>query len=81
MKRCKLSEPHVANSLIHNSNFSVNRRRRIGGVAITNNSWIPHGNPHLQLNFMLTCCFTFLLIKSDFSYPKYQSHKYFHLLK
>jgi len=29
---------HGANSFIHNFNFSVNRRRRIGGVATTSSS-------------------------------------------
>jgi len=37
---------HGANSFIHNFNFSVNRRRRIGGVATTSSSPNKRWNPH-----------------------------------
>ncbi len=36
IKSDELSKPHRANSLIHNFKFSVNRQRRIGGVATKN---------------------------------------------
>jgi len=42
----ELSKLHVANSFIHNIIFPVNRRRRIGGVATTKNSWITRKTPH-----------------------------------
>ena len=42
----ELSSSHGANSFIHNFKFSVNCRRRIGGVATMNCCWITRWNPH-----------------------------------
>jgi hypothetical protein len=38
IKSDELSKPHVANSFIQYFMFSVNRQRRIGGVATTRRS-------------------------------------------
>jgi len=40
IKSDELSKPHGANSFIHLFIFSVNRQRRIGGVATENCGWI-----------------------------------------
>jgi hypothetical protein len=55
----ELSILHVANSFIHILIFSVNRQRRIGGVATTSRSSKKPLKPALHLHFVSGSVFSF----------------------